>query len=149
MIFIRSLYHCMLSAPTVLSELIQMNTYNFTTAFTLFTTRVLGEPWVVERRTPEREVGGSKPTSAVLCPWARHFLKLPKSTGDTQEVVALSQHDWKVVDWDVKPQHKQNHTGAEVFQNCLQNAKNNLVPITAHLKLKNHMNRGCKQNVTC
>ena len=23
---------------------------------------------VVERRTPEREVGGSKPTSAVLCP---------------------------------------------------------------------------------
>ena len=23
---------------------------------------------VVERRTPEREVGGSKPTAAVLCP---------------------------------------------------------------------------------
>ena len=28
---------------------------------------------VVECRTPEREVGGSKPTAAVLCPWARHF----------------------------------------------------------------------------
>ena len=28
---------------------------------------------VVECQTPEREVGGSKPTAAVLCPWARHF----------------------------------------------------------------------------
>ena len=28
---------------------------------------------VVECRTPEREVRGSRPTSAVLCPWARHF----------------------------------------------------------------------------
>ena len=28
---------------------------------------------VVECRTPEQEVGGSKPTAAVLCPWARHF----------------------------------------------------------------------------
>ena len=28
---------------------------------------------VVECRTPEREVGGSKPTAAMLCPWARHF----------------------------------------------------------------------------
>ena len=25
----------------------------------------------------------------------------------TQEVVAPSRHDWKIVDWDVKPQHKQ------------------------------------------
>ena len=28
---------------------------------------------VIEHRTPERQVGGSKPTSAVLCPWVRHF----------------------------------------------------------------------------
>ena len=28
---------------------------------------------VVERWTPERKVWGSKPTSAVLCPSARHF----------------------------------------------------------------------------
>ena len=48
---------------------------------------------VVECRTPEREVGGSKPTTAVLCPWARQF---------------TPWHDWKIVDWDVKPQHKQN-----------------------------------------
>ena len=35
---------------------------------------------------------------------------LPESTGNTQEAVVPSRHDWKVVDWDVKPQHKQtNH----------------------------------------
>ena len=45
-----------------------------------------GEPGgsVVERRTPEREVGGSKPTSAVLC---------SESTGNTQEAVAVTRHD--------------------------------------------------------
>ena len=26
----------------------------------------------------------------------------------TKEAVAPSRHDWKIVDWDVKPQHKQN-----------------------------------------
>ena len=63
---------------------------------------------VVECRTPEREVGGSKPTAAVLCPWARHFTPR-KYWLITQEAVAPSRHDWKIVDWDVKPQHKQNH----------------------------------------
>ena len=61
---------------------------------------------VVECRTPKREVGGSKPTAAVLCPWARHFTPR-KYWLITQEVVAPSRHDWKIVDWDVKPQHKQ------------------------------------------
>ena len=60
----------------------------------------------VECQTPEREVGGSKPTAAVLCPWARHFTPR-KYWLITQEAMALSQHDWKIVDWDVKPQHKQ------------------------------------------
>ena len=61
---------------------------------------------MVECRTPEREVGGSKPTTAVLCPWARHFT--PRQYWlITQEVVAPSRHDWKIVDWDVKPQHNQ------------------------------------------
>ena len=51
----------------------------------------------------------SKPTSAVLCPWARHFTPR-KYWLKTQEAVAPSRHDWKIVDWDVKPQHKQtNH----------------------------------------
>ena len=61
---------------------------------------------VVECRTPEREVGSSKPTAAVLCPWARHFTPR-KYWLITQEAVAPSRHDWKIVDWDVKPQHKQ------------------------------------------
>ena len=61
---------------------------------------------VVECRTPEREVGGSKPTAAVLCPWARHFIPR-KYWLITQEAVAPSRHDWKIVDWDVKPKHKQ------------------------------------------
>ena len=62
---------------------------------------------VVEWRTPERVFGGSKPTTAVLCPWARHFTPR-KYWLITQEAVAPSRHDWKIVDWDVKPQHKQN-----------------------------------------
>ena len=56
----------------------------------------------------EREVGGSKPTAAVLCPWARHFTPR-KYWLITQEAVAPSQHGWKIVDWDVKPQHKQTN----------------------------------------
>ena len=67
---------------------------------------------VVECRTPEREVGGSKPTAAVLCPWARHFTPR-KYWLITQEAVAPSRHDWKIVDWDVKPQHKHKQTYVE------------------------------------
>ena len=61
---------------------------------------------VVECRTPEREVRGSKPTTAVLCPWARHFTPR-KYWLITQEAMTPSRHDWKIVDWDVKPQHNQ------------------------------------------
>ena len=73
-------------------------------------TFILGERGgsVVECRTPEREVRGSKPTAAVLCPWARHFTPR-KYWLITQEAVAPSRHDWKIVDWDVKPQHKQTN----------------------------------------
>ena len=63
---------------------------------------------VVECRTPEREVRGSKPTAAVLCPWARHFTPR-KYWLITQEAMAPSRHDWKIVDWDVKPQHNQQN----------------------------------------
>ena len=63
---------------------------------------------MVECRTTEREVWGSKPTSAVLCPWARHFTPR-KYWLITQEAVAPSRHDWQIVDWDVKPQHKQTN----------------------------------------
>ena len=61
---------------------------------------------VVECRTPEREVRGSRPTAAVLCPWARHFTPR-KYWLITQEAMAPSRYDWKIVDWDVKPQHNQ------------------------------------------
>ena len=61
---------------------------------------------VVECRTPEREVRGSRPTAAVLCPWARNFTPR-KYWLITQEAMAPSQYDWKIVDWDVKPQHNQ------------------------------------------
>ena len=54
----------------------------------------------------EREVRGSRPTSAVLCPWARHFTPR-KYWLITKEAMAPSRHDWKIVDWDVKPQHNQ------------------------------------------
>ena len=47
-----------------------------------------------------------RPTSAVLCPWARHFTPR-KYWLITQEAMAPSRHDWKIVDWDVKPQHNQ------------------------------------------
>ena len=69
---------------------------------------------VVECRTPEREVGGSKPTAAVLCPWARHFTPR-KYWLITQEAVAPSRHDWKIVDWDVKPQNKQTNFSQELW----------------------------------
>ena len=49
---------------------------------------------------------GSRPTAAVLCPWARHFTPR-KYWLITQEAMAPSRHDWKIVDWDVKPQHNQ------------------------------------------
>ena len=61
---------------------------------------------MVECRTPEREVRGSRPTSAMLCPWARHFTPR-KYWLITQEAMAPSRHDWKIVDRDVKPQHNQ------------------------------------------
>ena len=48
------------------------------------------------------------PTAAVLCPWARHFTPR-KYWLITQEALAPSRHDWKIVDWDVKPQHKQKY----------------------------------------
>ena len=64
---------------------------------------------VVECRTPEREVRGSRPTAAVLCPWARHFTPR-KYWLITQEAMAPSRYDWKIVDWDVKPQHNQKNS---------------------------------------
>ena len=87
------------------------NKQNFNVTEALFHTET-GERGgsVVECRTPEREVRGSRPNAAVLCPWARHFTPR-KYWLITQEAMAPSRYDWKIVDWDVKPQHNQpNHT---------------------------------------
>ena len=46
---------------------------------------------MVRHRTPEGEVGGLKPTSAV-CVLEQNTL-LPENTGNTQEAVAPSKHD--------------------------------------------------------
>ena len=56
---------------------------------------------VVERRTPEREVGARN--LPPLCCVLEQDTLLPKSTGNTQEVVAPSVHDRTFVDWDVMP----------------------------------------------
>ena len=72
---------------------------------------------VVECRTPEREVRGSRPTAAVLCPWARHFTPR-KYWLLTQEAMAPSRHDWKIVDWDVKPQHNQHSRTTLIIDKC-------------------------------
>ena len=78
---------------------------------------------VVECRTPEREVRGSRPTVAVLCPWARHFTPR-KYWLITQEAMAPSRHDWKIVDWDVKPQHNQPTNSTEPSMLIQINAQN-------------------------
>ena len=46
---------------------------------------------MVERRTPEREVGGSNLT--LPCCVLEQDTLLPESTGNTQEAVARSRHD--------------------------------------------------------
>ena len=47
---------------------------------------------VVDRRTPEREVGGFDPHSGRRVSLSKIHL-LPKSTGNTLEAVAPSRHD--------------------------------------------------------
>ena len=51
--------------------------------------------WWLMPRTPDPEVGGSSPTRVKPCVSLSksHKILLPKSTGNTQEAVAPSQHD--------------------------------------------------------
>ena len=105
--------HSQIFASCHLCKLVQdyykyRNNYNIIRCENYSNQRQQGERGgsVVECRTPEREVGGSRPTAAVLCPWARHFTPR-KYWLITQEAMAPSRHDWKIVDWDVKPQHNQ------------------------------------------
>ena len=60
--------------------------------------------WWLMPRTPDPEVGVRAPlgSNRVVSLSKAHLL--PKSTGSTQEAVASSQHDWKIVYRDVKNQ---------------------------------------------
>ena len=93
---------------------------------------------VVECRTPEREVRGSRPTAAVLCPWARHFTPR-KYWLITQEAMAPSRHDWKIVDWDVKPQHNQQRRKKSTWPNQDSNQRHAYCASTLTTKLLSHM----------
>ena len=64
---------------------------------------------MVEHQTPEREVGGSILTQVAICILEQDTFTSQKSTGNTQEAVAPSRHDSKIVNWDVKPQPKQTN----------------------------------------
>ena len=48
---------------------------------------------VVECKTPEGEVGGLILTQVAVCVFEQDHIYLPKSTGNTQDAVALSRHD--------------------------------------------------------
>ena len=92
---------------------------------------------VVECRTPEREVLGSRPTAAVLCPWARHFTPR-KYWLITQEAMAPSRHDWKIVDWDVKPQHNQPNLHIKTIkQSQTSSVYLQSLPLRHHIRIRN------------
>ena len=64
-------------------------------------------PYVISKKSfPVLIIWYHNYSVAVLCPWARHFTPR-KYWLITQEAMAPSRHDWKIVDWDVKPQHNQ------------------------------------------
>ena len=71
---------------------------------------------VVEHRTPEREAGVriQPPPYFVL----EQDSLLPERSDITQEAVAPSRHDRKVVDWVVKHQHKQPNS-TEMNKRCI------------------------------
>ena len=62
---------------------------------------------MVERRTPEREVGVRSSLGRRVVSLSKIYLP-PKSTGNTQEAVAPSRHDRKINFWGVK--QKRNET---------------------------------------
>ena len=65
-----------------------------------------GARWLSGRVSDSGARGRGFETYRLLCPVARHFTPR-KYWLITQEAVAPSWHDWKIVNWDVKPQHKQ------------------------------------------
>ena len=62
--------------------------------------------WIMSQYYPTFDLKINVGHCVLLCPWARHFTPR-KYWLITQEAMAPSRHDWKIVDWDVKPQHNQ------------------------------------------
>ena len=127
------------------SRSVRLNSPNYTTPFfhhyfldrlmnnMIYCIKVRGARWLSGRVSDSgAKVGGSIPAAAVLCPWARHFTPR-KYWLITQEAVAPSQHDWKIVDWDVKPQHKQ--TKASKWWHSTQVPLNNEIIIQTEKSL--------------
>ena len=69
----------------------------------------MGPPWKA-KGLMSLQVGGSNLTVALLCPWAKYFIRCLVLVQPTQEY--LSWHDWKIVDWDKKI--KTNKTAFEM-----------------------------------
>ena len=59
----------------------------------------------------------------------------------TQEAMAPSRHDWKIVDWDVKPQHNQPIIAEYYAQGCLRWRKARTYLGIPGIRLWNHRNR--------
>ena len=85
---------------------------------------IRGARWLSGRVSDSGARGpGFETYRRLLCPWARHFTPR-KYWLITQEAMAPSRYDWKIVDWDVKPQHNQP-------TNCLNSLNNNIVRVTS------------------
>ena len=87
----------------------------FKQKYLLFITKYSPHSSCMGARWPSDRASDSKARGQGLDPHpGRHVVSLskthllPKSTGNTQETVAASRHDWKIVYWDVK--QKQNET---------------------------------------
>ena len=67
---------------------------------------IYGAQWLSGRAldSSQRDAGSSLTGVTVLCPWARHINQSLLSTGSTQE--DPSQHNRKIVDWDINNQIK-------------------------------------------
>ena len=70
--------------------------------------------WWLMPQTPDPEVGVRAPlrSNRIVSLSKAHLV--PKSTGNTQEAVAPSQHDLKIVYWDVK-----NHINHSILNICI------------------------------
>ena len=77
-------------------------------SWSLYKSPPLNESWR-QKKTWDQRVASLRLTACevtVLSPWARHIYPLTVQVQDRKS----TQHDWTIVDWDVKSQHKQTVT---------------------------------------